>query len=278
MLADYHIHTVFSDDSEEPMENVVKEAIALKLDEICFTDHVDYGIKLDWDESSAAVIKKQTAARRVFNVDYPKYFREIKRLQEEYKEKIVIKCGLEFGVQFHTIPEFQKLFDKSPLDFVILSCHQVENKEFWTYDFQAGKTQDEYNERYYQEILQCIKNYKDYSILGHLDMIQRYNETRHPFEKSRNIIELILEQIIRDGKGIEVNTSSFRYGLPDLMPSKEILKLYHDMGGEIITIGSDCHKTKELADKIPYVKEELKKIGYQYHYTFEKMTPQFHLL
>lgn len=278
MLSDYHVHTSFSDDSEELMENVVKEAISLKLDEICFTDHVDYGIKLDRDESTDEAIKKNIVRRADFNVDYPAYFSEIKHLQQKYKDTITIKAGLEFGMQVGTIPQYQKLFDTYPLDFVILSCHQVENKEFWSYDFQAGKTQDEYNEKYYQEILQCIKNYKDYSIIGHLDMIQRYNETIHSFEKSKDIIKLILEHVIQEEKGIEINTSSFRYGLSDLMPSREILKLYYDMGGKIITIGSDCHKAKDLAEKMPYVKEELKKIGYKYHCTYDKMIPQFHLL
>ncbi|MBQ1911691.1 MAG: PHP domain-containing protein, partial [Erysipelotrichaceae bacterium] len=51
MLADYHVHTHFSDDSVYPMEEVVKDAIAMGLDEICFTDHVDYGVKLDVDEA-----------------------------------------------------------------------------------------------------------------------------------------------------------------------------------------------------------------------------------
>ena len=54
MFADYHIHTYYSDDSEYPMEEVVKDAISMGLQEICFTDHVDYGIKRDWDEAGRA--------------------------------------------------------------------------------------------------------------------------------------------------------------------------------------------------------------------------------
>lgn len=48
MFADYHVHTEFSDDSVYPMEDVVKDAIRMGMDEICFTDHVDYGVKEDW--------------------------------------------------------------------------------------------------------------------------------------------------------------------------------------------------------------------------------------
>lgn len=49
MFADYHVHTQFSDDSVYPMEQVIKDAAAMGMEEICFTDHVDYGIKEDWD-------------------------------------------------------------------------------------------------------------------------------------------------------------------------------------------------------------------------------------
>ena len=66
MLADYHVHTEFSDDSTEPMGNVINKAIALNIDEICFTDHVDYGIKADHDEKRKAAgvlgLQGQTAA------------------------------------------------------------------------------------------------------------------------------------------------------------------------------------------------------------------------
>ena len=50
LKADYHVHTEFSDDSEYQMEQVVRDSIVMGLDEICFTDHVDYGVKNDWDD------------------------------------------------------------------------------------------------------------------------------------------------------------------------------------------------------------------------------------
>ena len=41
MYSDYHVHTNYSDDSTYLMEDVIKDAIKMKMDEICFTDHVD---------------------------------------------------------------------------------------------------------------------------------------------------------------------------------------------------------------------------------------------
>ena len=73
---------------------------------------------------------------------------------------------MEFGVQTHTIPQFETLFRRYPFDFIILSVHQVEDKEFWTQEFQKGRTQRVYNERYYEELLSLVKQFKDYSVLG----------------------------------------------------------------------------------------------------------------
>ena len=145
MFADYHVHTEFSDDSVYPMEQVIKDAIAMKMNEICFTDHVDYGIKEDWDCGHPIAYRGEEP---LANVDYPRYFAKIEELRHIYGERIAIKAGLEFGMQMHTIPQYRALVEKYPLDFIILSVHQVEDQEFWTQDFQRNRSQQEYNERY----------------------------------------------------------------------------------------------------------------------------------
>ena len=215
---------------------------------------------------------------KVLNVNYPDYFKEIEILKNKYKDRIIIKKGLEFGIQTHTVEKFRNLFNSYDLDFIILSCHQSDNKEFWNYAYQEGKTEDEYNLGYYQEIYSCIHQYNDYSVLGHLDLIQRYNKKRYPFEKSKDIITEILKKVIKENKGIEVNTSSFAYKLEDLTPSRDILSLYYELGGKIITIGSDAHNAKSVGSHIALIQQELKNIGFRYFCTFDKMKPVFHEL
>ena len=92
------------------------------------------------------------------------------------------------------------------------------------------------------------------------------------------MIQEILEIVIKDEKGIEVNTSSHRYGLKDSTPSRDILKLYKELGGKIITIGSDSHKIEHLGAYINEAKELLKELGFEYYCTFEKMEPIYHKL
>ena len=278
MFADYHVHTSYSDDSEYPMEEVVKDAIAQGMDEICFTDHVDYGIKRDWDDPHGMLYRAggpgEPERMPLANVDYPAYAAEIDALKSKYRNKIMIKMGMEFGMQTHTIPQYEKLFSSYPFDFIILSVHQVEDKEFWTQDFQRGRTQEEYNLRYYEEILALVQQYHHYSVLGHMDLISRYdNAGIFPFERIRPIVTEILKTVIEDGKGIEINTSSYRYGLKDLTPSADILRLYRELGGRIITVGSDSHRKEHLGAYFTETIDALKGLGYKEIYTFDQMQP-----
>ena len=276
MFADYHVHSEYSDDSTYPLEQVIRDAIGMGMDEICITDHVDYGIKKDWDAGEKIAYR---GSQPLANVDYPRYMAALRDMQIRYGDRIRIRVGLEFGIQTHTIPQFRALLTRYPLDFVILSIHQVENQEFWTQEFQRGRTQQEYNERYYEELLAVVQQYQGYSVLGHLDLITRYDKQGvYPFERVRPLVEAILRRVIADGKGIEVNTSSHRYGLTDTTPSVAILQLYRELGGTILTIGSDSHAPAHLGTHIEEARALLRELGFRQFCTFERMQPVFHPL
>lgn len=279
MFADYHVHCEFSDDSWYPMEDVCADAVKLGIKELCFTDHVDYGIKPDVDEYRAnpgcAQIKD---GEPILNVDYPAYFAKIDEMREKFAGQLAIKAGLELGVQSHRVAQNHALFKtwEDKLDFVICSIHEVGDLEFWTGDFQRGHTQEEYNRAYYEELLKVVETFHDYSVLGHLDLIRRYDPAgEFPFEKTRDLVAAILERVIADGKGIELNTSSFRYGLPDLQPSTDVLRLYHDLGGRVLTVGSDSHKPEHLGAHIEECHDRLRALGFTELCIYEKMNPTF---
>lgn len=62
-------------------------------------------------------------------------------------------------------------------------------------------------------------------------------------------------------------------------PHPEILKLYKELGGEIITIGSDAHVPKYIGyDFETYARDILTATGFHYYCTFEQMKPVFHKL
>ena len=279
MNADYHLHTEFSDDSDTPIEAVVERAIALGLNEICITDHVDYGAKTEW-RSANDLLWIQGIRQK--NVPYSMYFARLDALRAQYGSRISIRSGLEFGMQTTTIPQYTAVVERyrRELDFVLLSVHEIDDLEFWNQDFQRGKTQEEYNLRYYRELLALVEKFKDYSALAHLDLLARYDQNGlYPFDKVREFVVAILERVILDGKGLEVNTSSWRYELGDTTPSREILRLYRDLGGRVLTLGSDAHTPGQIAEHFADARAILRdELGFKEICAFDKMTPTFHEL
>ena len=110
-------------------------------------------------------------------------------------------------------------------------------------------------------------------------MIKRYDLFgSYPDHQIMDMAGKIFRQVIKDGKGIEVNTSSYAYGINDLTPSKELLKLYHQLGGRIITIGSDAHDKNRLGEHIKEVQHGLKALGFDEICTFVERCPKYHKL
>lgn len=268
MFCDYHVHSSYSDDSVYKMKDVVKDAILLDIDELCFTDHYDIGIEEEGYVKSESV-----------RINLPKYFKEIEKLAKQYQGKIQIKKGMEFGVQYETIPEYLEIVHNYPMDFILLSVHQIDNMGYWNRQFQRGKSEREYYHAYYEALYKIVQNFHDYSVLAHMDLIRRYdNNDGYDVMNDKEMIETILKYIIADGKGLEINTSSVRYGIGDMTPAVSILKLYLELGGGIITIGSDSHKPIHLGAYVEEIKGQLKEIGFEEYCTFDAMQPVFHKL
>lgn len=265
MKCDYHIHSEHSCDSKVPMDSYAQAALALGLDELCFTEHVDYEVFNEYTHLNPFT--------------YDGYFSAIETMKARYAGQLTIKAGIEFGIQTHTIERYRQDAKTYPFDFIMMSSHEINNQEFWLYAYQEGKTQLEVNRGYYENLLQLVKNTTDYSVLGHMDVIKRYDkEGILPDEACIDLIEAILIEVIKQGKGLEVNTSSFRYGMIDLTPSKQILSLYRSLGGDLITLGSDSHQLEQLAQHMDRVRCELKGLGFTQFCTFEKLKPIRHLL
>ena len=276
MTADYHVHSAFSFDCKVPMEVQIERAIGIGLDEICFTDHVDYGVRKDWDEPGPV---EEWNGKPNRNVNYPRYFAELAGMQERYGDRITIRRGLELGVQRHTIRQTEELCEHcGELDFTLLSVHQVGDREIYLPEYIADRPQGKYNLDYYEELLAVARGFDRYSVLAHLDVMRRYDPAgEYPFEKTRDAVAEILRTVIQKGKGIELNTASWRYQLEDIQPRREILRLYRDLGGEILTIGSDAHRVEQIGDSFDKARAILRdELGFRHFCTYEHMRPHFH--
>ena len=87
-------------------------------------------------------------------------------------------------------------------------------------------------------------------------------------------IDEVLKTAINMGKGIEINTSGMKY-LGFCHPHIDILKRYRELGGEIITIGSDAHNPEKIASDFKAAEEILTACGYDFYAEFHKRKPIF---
>lgn len=262
-MFDFHMHTDFSPDSSMTMAEAIETAIKKKLRIICFTDHVDY----DFDGEN-----------NDFKIDYTDYFRHIEDMRKRYENKIEIRAGVEFGLQPHLADRYYKDIQSHPFDFIIGSIHSVAKTDLFTGIFFDKRDQRAAYEDYYKDLKSIVGNFQGYSVIGHLDVIKRYGgfDAILPFESCKDLVEDILITLIENGKGIELNTSGIRYKLGDYHPSADIIRLYHALGGEIITIGSDSHSPRQIAFDFDNALEFLRKAGFKYITTFQQLKPEFH--
>ena len=123
-----------------------------------------------------------------------------------------------------------------------------------------------------------IKNNPDFDVLGHIDYVIRYGkekERAYSYHKYADVIDEILKTLIHNGKGLELNTAGWKYGLSFAHPHPDILKRYRELGGEILTVGSDGHKPEHIAYDFHRINDLLKECGFKYYTEFRQRKPYF---
>lgn len=261
-MIDLHIHSSYSSDCDTPIEETIKKAIKKNIKVIAITDHIDYDYKdptINFD----------------FNVD--DFMDEIHELKSKYTNDIEVLVGLELGLQEHIVPKLKALTNQYKFDYIIGSFHTVDSKDLYRGDFYEGKSPIKAWRCYLEEVIETLKKFDDFSVLGHLDLIKRYNKDvrQVPLSEYKDLLVRLFEIINEKNIGLEVNTSGLRpyYGLNETLPSMDILQLYYESGGRLITIGSDSHQTDTLGSHYEEVIKKLKKIGFTKIYKFNQLKP-----
>ncbi|MDE6312045.1 MAG: histidinol-phosphatase HisJ family protein [Lachnospiraceae bacterium] len=262
--SDFHIHTSFSGDSDTPMKNMIEKGIMSGLQIMCFTEHMD----LDYDSQ----------CEENFQLDTDKYLQSYLNYKEQYKDKIDLRFGVELGLQPHLAQTHQEYLADFPFDFVIGSSHLVHGIDPYYPKYFQGRQEDDCIKEYFESILENLKAFSGFDVYGHIDYIIRYCPSQkkdYSFEKNFDIIDEILKTIIALGKGIEINTGGFKYGLAHPNPHEDILKRYRELGGEIITMGSDAHVCDYLGFQFSKAAEILQQTGFRYYTVFKNRIPKF---
>ncbi len=259
IIADLHVHTSFSTDSEESLDNAVKAAISAGLTTLCITEHMD----MDYPTGE-------------FQLDTAAYREALFSAKERYSDRIELLFGVELGLMAYLAPRLYEYTKAYAFDFIIGSSHLVDGIDPYYPGYFDKLGDKEGIRKYFQSILDNIAAFDDFDVYGHLDYVVRYSDAKSylPSEYS-DMMDEILKKLISMGKGIELNTAGLKYGLGWAHPHPEVLKRYRELGGEIITVGSDGHKGEHIAYDFDKATEILKAAGFTYRAVFRERKAEF---
>lgn len=267
-LADYHVHSRISPDAGHTMTELAQTAVQAGLDELCFTDHVE---PIAWGS-----VKLRAT------YDWEALSKEFSEAQYAMGHQICLRLGIELGDALWSFSHTARLMESAPeLDFIIGSIHML-SEQFDGVDLYFFDPSDETEARAgiadYLNQVRKLAEWGNFSVLGHLTLPLRYlNENRGfqlTFDGFEHQVEEIFRVLIQRGRGIEVNTNRGNTPLPD----EKWLRMYRNLGGEIVTLGSDAHSPRYVGCSIREGQSLLKKCGFTRFCTFEKMQPVWHML
>ncbi|MBR2408087.1 MAG: histidinol-phosphatase HisJ family protein [Lachnospiraceae bacterium] len=263
-LPDYHVHTSYSPDSKMDPEEAVCAAIASGVTDICFTEHMDLGHHMEMYD-------------RVPN--FAGMDETIFRLREKYPE-IHIGKGIEAGYIPETAEETAKVLAEQRFDYVLLSTHCVDGLDCGVPESKRGQDKLTAYQKYLETVYDSVMDEKlrpYYDCVSHIGYIAKglhYEDNSLTYQMFPELFDKILCEIIKSGKGIEVNTSGIDRG-GHVLPHPSIVQRYRELGGRIITIGSDAHMSRNVGAYIKETVEMVANAGFEEITLFQNRVPGF---
>ena len=261
-MFDFHMHSAVSFDGEGVAAEMLQAAEKAGLKEICFTDHLDYD-PLGLEKDLAFETEAYNAAYNALE-----------------SKTVKIRRGMEFGMLPDNQEQFAADLKRRPFDFVLGSIHFADDRDVYYSDYWEGKSVFQGERCYLEYTLACVQAHDSFDVLGHLTYITKaWKNPAHrpvPFDTHRELIEEILRELVRKGKGLEVNTSGMDC-CGQFLPGWEYVRRFKELGGEIVTVGSDAHNKNRVGQYCGEACAGLKEI-FGYVCTFENRQPIFHTL
>lgn len=231
-LIDMHTHSDHSFDGHHSCMLLCESAVEKNIDGIAITDHCEVDSKnFDFRAFCSNQIVDTCKAKKFF------------------EGSLLVLQGIELGQAIYNKELAECILNKYHYDFVLGSIHNLENmQDFYFLDFDKY---DVYNllDKYFDAIIELC-NWNKFDSLAHLTYPLRYITERTninvDLNKFSDKIETILKTLIQNEKALEINTSGLFQKINDFLPNKKIVKLYKDLGGEFITIGSDSHYCNKI--------------------------------
>ena len=264
ILCDYHMHTSFSEDSDAPMEEMIRAAMDRGLTAICVTEHMDLDMP---------------GPEGYFQADLEAYVPQLLELQKLYDPLIEVRLGLELGMQPQLPERYRAMTGVYPFDYLIASQHLVYGVDPYEPGVWEQYPEEEVLKRYFEELLDNLDRMVregDFDTVAHLDYVVRYAPHKnegYSYEAYAASIDPILDLVIHSGKSLEINTAGLFKGLGMFHPAPDVLARYYEMGGRRITIGSDAHAPGAIAACYDETARILKEIGFTSYTIFRERTP-----
>ena len=242
-LCDYHTHTRFSFDGAPAATHdaMCKRALEVGLDHIAFTDHCDINAEVEGLYDSP--------------YDADAAFASMMEVKEKYKGRLNVVCGIELGNATQYPEAARAVLDAHPYEFVIGSLHNLNRvPDFCVMNYghmSDGLVKQLFN-RALDETMDMI-TFPGITTLGHITYMHRYITLagkKLDFKPYYDKLEAIYRTLIDRDIALEINVSTLWKGLGISLPTMELLKLYKDCGGKLITIGSDAHAPENLGKAI----------------------------
>ena len=262
-MIDYHIHTDISADCKVPMRRMAQAACDAGIKEVGFAQHIDLDLpgEVELDFSS---------------INFEAYTAEILEIRREFPE-LTVRCGIEAGLDLATKDRISDILAGFACDFVIGSQHIVFGNDPFYESSWEGRTQREMYDEYMRVSLETVKACGFFDVLGHVGYIGKfcpYEDKLLRYSDYPDAVDALLRALVERGKGLEVNTNGL-YMTPSTMPETAIVRRFFELGGEIVTIGSDAHYESVVGHAVTETLEMLKSIGFKYVCAFDNRQPRF---
>ena len=227
LIHDQHVHSYYSFDSKQNIEEYLSLAKKLGLNYFILTDHCDLNY-LDKGKDIFFDLEKQNT--------------ELDELQNKFKE-IKILRGIEIGYKPSEIGRIKKIISATNFDLINFSLHESDGIDYYfTSEFEKFGIKKTLK-NYFRREFEAINNFNDFDVLCHLDYgfktaFLANNKLRiSDYEED---LTKIMNVLIRNEKALEINIK-VQSVLP-LEHTKYILRLYKKLGGKYLTLSSDAHE------------------------------------
>ncbi len=226
-MFDYHVHTIRSADCETPILASCEAAVRAGITEIAFTDHVEY----------------EPSDMCYGFYDYDLFMQDVADARNQYGDRLTILAGAEVGFNTRLMPEIEAFLANHEFDFVIGSVHHSPDGVIIFPEYFDDHNMTEVMRTYLGQ-LRAAAETGWFDTIGHLDLPKRYAPVAagayDPLSCEPEL-RALLQAIIDQRMSFEINTSGIRQAPKTSMPSAQVVRLYVEMGGTLITVGTDSH-------------------------------------